>query len=28
MEGKVAESDSVHIDEATREKLRALGYIQ
>ena len=28
MEGGVAESDSVHIDEATREKLRALGYIQ
>ena len=28
VEGEVAESDSVHIDEATREKLKALGYIQ
>ena len=28
MEGEVAESDSVHIDEATRERLKALGYIQ
>lgn len=28
VEVEVAESDSVHIDEATREKLRALGYIQ
>jgi hypothetical protein len=28
MEVEAAESDSVHIDEATREKLKALGYIQ
>ncbi len=28
MDGEVAESDSVHIDEATRERLKALGYIQ
>ncbi len=28
VEGEVAESDSVHIDDATRERLKALGYIQ
>ncbi len=28
MEVEVAESDSVHMDEATRERLKALGYIQ
>ena len=28
MEVDVAESDSVHIDDATKEKLKALGYIQ
>ncbi len=28
MEVEAAESDSVHIDEATRERLKALGYIQ
>jgi arylsulfatase A-like enzyme len=28
MNVEVAESDSVHMDEATRERLKALGYIQ
>ena len=28
VEVEVAESDSVHLDEATLEQLRALGYIQ